>query len=946
MSEKTTSFDKMLREYQGTLPDISNTNFLIQDNAAESVNKAIDESTKDHAQWTERAVQLSQDLEKNKTDPWKELTSLVKPLAALHEAHKAKQKLNAIVEEYSTPNENLLPEHIKGLKGESDSAKAKAAGAYLGTYFKPSESAFDPSEIEWLTKNGYWDKEKGGLNDKANLDKINKYRISRNQLNFDSQVNRAQRLQEEATNLELDVAERLTLLQPNEADLQNKNAHQIGNDLVDEAPFTINALLGVKKLFPGMNRPLSYLDATSENATSAEGAWAGELMKDAVADYLTANANKIDKIGDRYFKEEIFPSIYEHAQAIHKRTLTQTLNHAREQSEKTNLTIFSAGIKNEGINSLVGANGWMTFLEIQADGTKNNQAGWNRLYDMLDSALTGGHLDHEDVAGFLEQPFMGRDGNPTTLSKLKPYFYERVRRLKEKHKTGSESSARKIAKGEIADKWQAYLVENEGNVTPEMAYEFIGQNAEEYYLTKLDPIFENQYNHITGKKAEAAIKTIDSWINSGKLVNFDVLDKIPKNHPLRGIYEEKAIKAGIRGWSDEDLERYYETAVNNLKVRIGLVGVPIQAAMHPKAYDAQYRIKPFFEAAYDAELRKAGMEPGWKLDEAANKNAIDNANKALQEAILTWDTENEDPTLFGQVQTVKHDPRVLEDHAKFTSYLRNNLTTAKNTTLYSSEAEEVAIEQGLKALENGQDLPSYWYVMSDYYNETPRGLFKLRSEATADLREEGYEPKEADYHVPPDKEYDKELSKKSSHAKTGQFIVKEEHVNGMLDDLIREDAELNSFFRTTTTAQETALEGIENMTVLDILQLRTKPNWNDDIGIGLYDLKFSAISQLLTESGVAEYVGLDSVFNEETQRKLMYARILQKANTSSSAKSWDNQYRRLKWLTEEEITEFKTILQKIQGQETFRDDPYNSLNLLSDEVAKAALEDAMSYGYA
>ena len=168
----------------------------------------------------------------------------------------------------------------------------------------------------------------------------------------------------------------------------------------------------------------------------------------------------------------------------------------------------------------------------------------------------------------------------------------------------------------------------------------------------------------------------------------------------------------------------------------------------------------------------------------------------------------------------------------------------------------------------------------------------------------------------------------------------------MLDDLTRDDAELNSFFRTTTTAQETALEGIENMTVLDILQLRTNPNWNDDIGIGLYDLKFSAISQLLTEPGMSEYIGLDSVFNEETQRKLMYARILQKANTSSSTKSWDNQYRRLKWLTEDEIKEFEAILQKIQGQEIYQNDPYNSLNLLSDEVAKAALEDAMSYGYA
>jgi len=165
----------------------------------------------------------------------------------------------------------------------------------------------------------------------------------------------------------------------------------------------------------------------------------------------------------------------------------------------------------------------------------------------------------------------------------------------------------------------------------------------------------------------------------------------------------------------------------------------------------------------------------------------------------------------------------------------------------------------------------------------------------------------------------------------------------MILDLQRDDAEVNSTFRTTTTDQEAELEGIENMTLGEILNLRTNPNWNDDIGIGLYDLKFSAIAQLLTEPGLAEYIGFDSVFNEETQKKLIYARMIQKGNQAGSAKTWDNQYRRLKWLTDEEIENFKTIIQKIQGQETYKDDPFNSLNLLSDEVAKAALEDAMSY---
>lgn len=83
-----------------------------------------------------------------------------------------------------------------------------------------------------------------------------------------------------------------------------------------------------------MDRPLSYLDATSENATPAEAAWAGELMKDALADYMAANVNKIDKIGERYFREEVFPSIYEHSQMLHKKTLNETLKNAKDQNAK------------------------------------------------------------------------------------------------------------------------------------------------------------------------------------------------------------------------------------------------------------------------------------------------------------------------------------------------------------------------------------------------------------------------------------------------------------------------------------------------------------------------------------------------------------------------------------------------------------------------------------
>lgn len=54
---------------------------------------------------------------------------------------------------------------------------------------------------------------------------------------------------------------------------------------------------------------------------------------------------------------------------------------------------------------------------------------------MFEEALRENLLDHEDVAGILQQKFIARNTNKsTTLKELKPYFYERLFRLKEKYK--------------------------------------------------------------------------------------------------------------------------------------------------------------------------------------------------------------------------------------------------------------------------------------------------------------------------------------------------------------------------------------------------------------------------------------------------------------------------------------------------------------------------------
>ena len=944
MSEKTTSFDKMLRDYQGSLPDISNTNFLIQDNAAESVNKAIDESTKDHAQWTERAVQLSQDLEKNKTDPWKELTSLVKPLAALHESHKTKQKNRALIEKYSTNRENLIQTQINKYEDESDQLSDLGEGAGIDAAEYGFRKGWSDTDIDWLTKNGYWDSENGALNEEANIDKINKYLIEKDKLGFEAQVNQAQRLQEEATNLQLSVDQRLQLILNSSQFNEAASAYEIGNDMIVDAPYTINALLGVKKQFPGMDRPLSYLDATSENATAAEAAWAGELMQDAIADYMTANANKIDKIGERYFREEVFPSIYEHAQSLHKKTLNETLNNAKAQNAKKNVSILSSNLKTYGIRALTGPTGMVTIQELQADGTRNNTVGWNRTFDMLEQGLIDGELIAADIEGILYEPFMGRDGKMTNLKKLKPHFYKRLSILKEKHKKDEAVSEEKQFRAAVVAARDQLYAET-GGLLPSSrdALDAVQKLAQEWGRTSTNPAFDDLKRIISANDNDP--KAIDfmlrgQYAKPNRLLDASLVERLPENSPERIYWENKVKERGAGGLNDDYLDNVQKEGEKQIKDHKNITD--INERIYAKERKAVERIPEFFNARYNYHLSVLSSAKGYVFNAAADNVAKQNAWKDLQDAIITGGTEKENPQLYGPVIVPKYEEGLELSHQQWIQFAIANPKLAREDTLYYNSTEEAAILQGIEAQKNGEILPDYWYNFARYYNMSPRDLFNLRKTSTAELRDGDDDPTE-------DEEKYRLLnpiSIKPNQAKTAQHIVEKQNVDQMILDLQRDDAEVNSTFRTTTTDQEAALEGIENMTLMEILNLRTLPNWNDDIGIGLYDLKFSAIAQLLTEPGLAEYIGFDSVFNEETQKKLIYARMIQKGNQAGSTKSWDNQYRRLKWLTDEEIENFKTIIQKIQGQETYKDDPFNSLNLLSDEVAKAALEDAMSYGYA
>ena len=106
---------------------------------------------------------------------------------------------------------------------------------------------------------------------------------------------------------------------------------------------------------------------------------------------------------------------------------------------------------------------------------------------------------------------------------------------------------------------------------------------------------------------------------------------------------------------------------------------------------------------------------------------------------------------------------------------------------------------------------------------------------------------------------------------------------------------------------------------------------DSDIRFGAYDIP----ADVLWDMHDKGLLNTDAPFDEEAQKEIVWRRLLTKAHTRGSNKTWSNTYRRYNWLTKEEKGQFTKIIKEITGQEEFETDPYSSLELLTPGVAKA-----------
>ena len=933
----TDSFSKLIKQQQGALPDISETNYAMDASMLESVNKAQDAITQDFSQRTQNAIQLSQRLASYKKEgkPFQELAGLIGTATNAYAELKKKQLANEEVDAYSKKRDQIAWQKKNLTKQQLVKARVIAEG---GDYSldEAVDIVLRESAVNTAEEGELWKSEEVVIDEN--------YKIEKDELNVAAAINRRERelLRQIEGTATLD---QLQLTLSTEAEQDIRSAGEASVVLVDNFPLWINSVLSVPKQFPGMDRPLSYLDVTHADATAEDAAWAGALLKDAVADVMVANEDLINKVGRNFFNREIFPKIYEHIQYMHKRTTTKQLENAVKRNYNDSADSLAENINLFGIQAIlsdVGVN------EMQLDGSRNNMAGFAQVVNKIDHALKRGTLHYEDLEGVLDDKFFARDGSETDLKTLKPGIYQKLGELVEREARVERMNYAEDFKEEFDATMKELddAAKEQGLARPDRetalkAYKEL-YSKWSWFKQGDDPIWDKWKEWIRERPLDS--KTAQDLLDQAKKNNSvykqDWITSLDEG-PIRDEYQREYDNGRGYALTQDELDSAKQSAKNQI---LGYVRAETwDQVLGTKENEAiENRVVDFFKKRFDHYMLNDDKvdTPRWR------EEAIKSAKSDLEKAIDTLGKEGiEDPELFGQLEVRKYHPDTIQNNTQYLQWIKKNPAEAKTTEYYINTDEETAILEGL---ETGK-IPGFFWDRSKYFkNMNPNELFRKRVEATEELRnkiekEPTYKGKK--YEIKPLLESKGDISAindgKSDAARIAGHLIEPKNTETMLNEIEKTDANVDSIFRASENVEAQITDPVSNMTLRKIIGLRDRDFWNDEIGLGIYDLKMSTIFDLFEQPGFTDIVGPDDVFNKETQRKLIHASILRKANRYGSTKTYDNTYRRLKWLTEDEQKELKNIVSKTKGEGEFIDDPYLSINVLSDEVAKAFLEDTM-----
>ena len=946
------TFQKMLSQYQGNLPNISDTNYTseLDYTLTEEVNKSQDALKEDFAQRTADAIKIAEQAADSKREQLKSLVGLIGSGKKLYDYWQAKDLAKAQYDQVHKTNLEAAK-----LKTDSDIYKDVSKQSDKQFFNTIWSNYSEEDRIEMKKELA----EKGYINDKNKITKEGQVWLKEQykqhvdeggtegvltkeqELANQKLENQHQKELFEAREDQLDVNQRLNLIKANRATTDELTARELQWQIAEDFDAIFPSLLRVKKQLPGMDTPMSYMDATSKDATAEDAAFASVLLRDALADYSAFNKDYIDKIGEKRYREQVFPELYKQAQATHKKFMGVALETARSDNRDANAKAFAATFKREGINAMVGSGGSVSIYEQTLDGGKDNGMGFAKSVNLLTHAVNQGYLSGRDLQDAINTPFRARGGGMTTLEELKPDVYNQLsivaeNDIQEELKRDKAETASDILQQTANIQDQAKAQKWSTDEIKEQAGKTWIELAKKHNLSPTNQAFDNinslaTYGQTKAERSGDALLELQGQERRGELLSTDLIARLEPE--LQQAWKDKAKILGSEGLTSQELQdadTEFVALIKDYKRDWSTDKI-----LGPKMRLARTRMSNLYNATYQQLMRSDNREDTL----AAKKDNIDKAMDIVRtefKTVYDKDPKNHSPKIFG--------PRVVPDYrlevaneAQLVQYLGVTEKPA-DIPIYWNSLEEEAIINSLAANEKGEPISGWWTDKAKYFpNMTGRELFKKRTEATADLRE----GEVGDIKIE-DKYGHKLITVKQNAAKTGQHFIEPKNTENMLTELQVQDADYNSTFRLPETIQEF---DPSQMTLRELLQLRVDNYgpWNDNIGLGIYDVQMKELVEILKIPGVVEELGGgDAVFDETMQKKLMQIKILHKANQAGSMKSFNNSYRKINHITDEEQVAYNGIVSGAYSEE-LANDPFRQLNTLTSEVAKAALEDVMAY---
>ena len=908
----TSTFDKMLARERNTLPSNTGNYYELEKgdlkyDGVKNVNDAIDAQIKDYQERTNQAVNDA---------------------IEYHKGEKA--RLNQLV--------GLISTAAKWKKWEDD---RKLADAQFDTTYRNYKDydgetpvTTDGEIIKTESQQNYYDEErevdkKIEHKDVATLSLVDAYKNDLPAETLNTSLSRSPETQNHMSGIEAGV-EYKDGWQPYFAEaihIKKRLVHPTTGEVMPVA-------MSLMEVIESDNREVKqYLP------------W---LYRDIFADYHAANSDLVETMGDRYYKNKIFPTIYKTGGELKSRLLGRQLE-VSIKNAKDNLNRDTLARYDEGGNEyLFGEGGFLSVREIGLDGKKNNASAWNELSEWVTWAIDNDEISIEQGEEILTAEVKQRGSNK--LVKLKDLNNPNVDRFLNKDgiSLGTARRQRRIIENEeeiatvegLADV-ELEALKADGTVSSvnrvNTAIQKVIQKAREQGIFINDAhsgLAElKNYGTLVEERGFQAMEILNEQIADETPLSDDLFKYVPANK--QQYYKDFGKSLGIQGLTPTELATAKTNIATMMTSGPNAIGLDLGSEDGSIMYN---RAVEMFEREYDNNRLT-------EIVKGNTKNAKENAKRLAINAVRKELIEmKKDPSYVGEINSpIEIDQTTsgeYKDAQQVLQFIEKKGLEAISYPKYWP-GEEDAIKELIKWYQNGQKglPPAYYRAYAGKLNMTVRELASARLEATKDLRSEEIKLDEND-----PTSYSKPLVRQGVSKDDDSKIVNAAltgEIDTMLDDLTMEDRNFDTVYSPGdfyTGREEKFDNEVRNGKPLSqstlgevLLTLRAAAEKGIKLRFGAYDIPADVLWDMYDQG----LLDPDALFDEEAQKEIVWRRLLTKAHTRSSNKTWSNTYRRYNWLTKEEKARFTKLITEITGQEEFEKDPYSSLELLTPGVAKA-----------